>query len=75
MVLVAAFNAFRQLPRAPASDAQARTPQGYLPLLARAELLWMYCCAAVSPGVRRFGKRSLSIGEHLQKPHNAGLRP
>jgi MFS transporter, YNFM family, putative membrane transport protein len=30
MVLVAACNAFRQLPRAPASDAQARTPQGHL---------------------------------------------
>jgi hypothetical protein len=31
---------------------------------------------AVSQGVRRFGKRSLfKIGEHLQKPHNAGSRP
>jgi MFS transporter, YNFM family, putative membrane transport protein len=30
MVLVAAFNAFRQLPCAPAGDAQARTPQSHL---------------------------------------------
>jgi len=31
---------------------------------------------AVSQGVRRFGKRSISaICEHLQKPHNAGSRP
>ena len=51
MVLVAAFNAFRQLPRAPAGDAQARMPQGYLSLLARAELLRMYCCAAGSFGI------------------------
>jgi YNFM family putative membrane transporter len=51
MVLVAAFNAFRQLPRAPAGDAQARTPQGYLSLLARAELLRIYCCAAGSFGI------------------------
>jgi hypothetical protein len=30
----------------------------------------------VSPGVRRFGKRSIFIiCEHLQKPHNAGSRP
>jgi hypothetical protein len=30
---------------------------------------------AVSQGVRRFGKRSIFIlGEHLQKPHNAGSR-
>jgi len=31
---------------------------------------------AVNPSVRRFGKRSISaICEHLQKPHNTGLRP
>jgi hypothetical protein len=31
---------------------------------------------AVSQGLRRFGTRSLfEIGEHLQKPHNAGSRP
>jgi hypothetical protein len=29
---------------------------------------------AVSQGVRRFGKRSLWICEHLQLPHNAGSR-
>jgi len=31
---------------------------------------------AVSPGARRFGKRSPpEADEHLQKPHNAGSRP
>jgi len=31
---------------------------------------------AFSQGVRRFGKRSPpEADEHLQKPHNAGLRP
>jgi len=51
IVLAAAFNAFRQLPRAAASEAQARAPQGYLSLLTRAELLRIYWCAAGSFGI------------------------
>jgi MFS transporter, YNFM family, putative membrane transport protein len=51
MVLAAAFNAVRQLPRAPASDTQARAPKGYLSLLARTDLLRIYCCAAGSFGI------------------------
>ncbi len=51
MVLAAAFLAFRQLPRAPAGHPPECAPQGYLPLLARAELLRMYCCAAGSFGI------------------------
>jgi MFS transporter, YNFM family, putative membrane transport protein len=51
MVLAAAFNAFRQLPRAPAAATQAHAPQGYLSLLARADLLRIYFCAAGSFGI------------------------
>jgi YNFM family putative membrane transporter len=51
MVLAAAINAFRQLPRAPARDVRPRGVQGYRDLLARPELLRIYCCAAGSFGI------------------------
>jgi YNFM family putative membrane transporter len=51
MVLAASINAFRQLSRAPGGDAPAREAQGYLSLLARAELVRIYCCAAGSFGI------------------------
>lgn len=50
MVLAAAINAFRQLPRTPVEHSQARAT-GYLSLLARAELVRIYCCAAGSFGI------------------------
>ena len=51
MVLAAAINAFHQLPRVPAREARPRDVQGYLDLLARPELLRIYCCAAGSFGI------------------------
>ncbi len=51
MVLAAAINAFRQLPRVPAGQVRPRDAQGYLDLLARPELLRIYCCAAGSFGI------------------------
>jgi YNFM family putative membrane transporter len=51
MVLAAAINAFRQLPRVPAGQVRSRDAQGYLDLLARPELLRIYCCAAGSFGI------------------------
>jgi YNFM family putative membrane transporter len=51
MVLAAAIYAFRQLPRAPAGDTQTRAPHTYRSLLARPDLLRIYCCAAGSFGV------------------------
>jgi YNFM family putative membrane transporter len=51
MVLAAAINAFRRLPRAPARDVRPRGVQGYRDLLARPELLRIYCCAAGSFGI------------------------
>jgi YNFM family putative membrane transporter len=51
LVLAAALNAFRQLPRAPAAVVRPRDAQGYRDLLARPELLRVYCCAAGSFGI------------------------
>lgn len=51
LVLAAAVNAFRQLPRAPAAGARPRDAHGYRDLLARPELLRIYCCAAGSFGI------------------------
>jgi len=51
MVLAAAINAFRQLPRVPAGPVRPQGAQGYLDLLARPELLRIYCCAAGSFGI------------------------
>lgn len=51
MVFAAALNAFRQLPRTPAGEVREHAAQGYWALLARVELLRMYCCAAGSFGI------------------------
>lgn len=51
LVLVAAVAAYRRLPRMAAGSGQRQKPPGFLSLLARGELLGMYCCTAGAFGI------------------------